>query len=180
MCVLKFHRCLRKWGFRWCLRRWRMRNRLPKNLARMQFGRLGDCSACRLAISGRTSPANGSRFPRISGVLSTQTVSLHKCAPFPRSANDFAKQSLVSTPCGCLGVSGLAPDVHPLIRQCPTQEAQCSRHLTQTNGPHRGGLFMPGRSVSRAPGRQTDVLRLSKPKTVAMITMRANIINYRK
>ena len=24
-------------GFRWCLRRWRMRNRLPKNLARMQF-----------------------------------------------------------------------------------------------------------------------------------------------
>ena len=67
-------------GFRWCLRRWRMRNRLPKNLARMQFGRLGDCSACRLAISGRTSPANGSRFPRISGVLSTQTVSLHKCA----------------------------------------------------------------------------------------------------
>ena len=28
-------------GFRWCLRRWRMRNRLPKNLARMQFGRLG-------------------------------------------------------------------------------------------------------------------------------------------
>ena len=96
-------------GFRWCLRRWRMRNRLPKNLARMQFGRLGDCSACRLAISGRTSPANGSRFPRISGVLSTQTVSLHKCA-LPRSANDFAKQSLVSTPCGCLGYRGL-PDV---------------------------------------------------------------------
>ena len=36
------------------------------------------------------------KVPKISGVLSTQTVSLHKCA-LPRSANDFAKQSLVST-----------------------------------------------------------------------------------
>ena len=99
-----------KWGFRWCLRRWRMRNRLPKNLARMQFGRLGDCSACRLAISGRTSPANGSRFPRISGVLSTQTVSLHKCA-LPRSANDFAKQSLSEYTLRLFGGIGGLPDV---------------------------------------------------------------------
>ena len=48
------------------------------------------------------------KVPKVSGVLSTQTVSLHKCA-LPRSANDFAKQSLVSTPCGCLGVSGACP-----------------------------------------------------------------------
>ena len=39
----------------------------------------------------------------------------------------------ISAPFG--GIGGIAPDVHPLNRQGPAQEAQCSRHLMHTNGP---------------------------------------------
>lgn len=58
----------------------------------------------------------------------------------------------ISAPFG--GIGGIAPDVHPLNRQGPAQEAQCSRHLMHTNGPRRGAFFMLSRSLSCAPDKQ--------------------------
>jgi hypothetical protein len=63
-----------------------------------------------------------------------------------------ANKVCISAPFG--GIGGIAPDVHPLNKQGPSQKAHCFPKPSQTNGPRRGAFFMFSPIASCAPEKQ--------------------------
>jgi len=157
----RFRKCRKRWAVLCCSRPLRMRRRLRKNSGPMRFGRFAAAFFAQWVrvIFGQTSRANGSRFPRISGALSTMKDS---------HDSKHANRVCISAPFG--GIGGIAPDVHPLNRQGPVQKAHCFPQPSQTNGPRRGAFFMLVRSVSCAPDKQGIGIYTSKFKTYHVIS----------
>ena len=91
-----------KWAGQCCFRPLRMLRRLRKNSGPMRFGRFVAAFFAQWVrvIFGQTSRANGSRFQRISGALSTM-----------KDSHDSKHANRVCISAPLLGYRGVAPDV---------------------------------------------------------------------